>query len=120
MTFGVSKAAATLSAVAVLLYLQPGKSSADDFIFLNDWARVSSAVSGLQLPPLQRVVTRYESGKDMVVVIQYPGGDEGSARAVELRDWLVSFGIQIEDIELHPGSGMPGAIAVSAEPRGVY
>ena len=117
MTSGAPKA---LAAAAVLLCLQPAESSAEDYISLNDWARVSSAISVLQLPPLQRVVGRYQSGTDMVVVIQYPGGDEGSARAVELRDWLVSFGIPLGDIELHPGSGMPGAIAVSAEPRSAY
>lgn len=114
------KATGSLSALATLFLLFVGNSHAAEFINQQDWEKVTSAVSVLQLPPLQRVVERYHSGKDMVLVIQYPGGDQGSEWAAGLRDWLVSFGIPLADIELQPGSGRPGAIAVDAEPRRIY
>jgi type IV pilus biogenesis protein CpaD/CtpE len=91
--------------------------AAAELIHRHDWSRVTSAISVLQLPALQRVIDRYESGEDMVIVIRYPGGDDGNAWAIELRDWLVSFGISSKKIELQPGSGAPGAIAIDAEPH---
>lgn len=117
---GASLASATLTALVLVVCAWCETAVAAEFIQRQDWEKVSSAVSVLQLPPLQRVVGSYESGKDMLIVIRYPGGDEGNRWAIELRDWLVAFGIGVEDIELQPGSGMPGAIAIVAEPRSAW
>jgi len=120
MTTSRPKAPAVCVTLALALCLSPPYSGADDFIRHQDWEKVSSAMSVLQIPPLQSVIGSYQSGADMIVVIRYPGGDEGSKWGVELRDWLVAFGIPLGDIELLPGSGMPGAIAINAEPRNTY
>lgn len=106
--------------LALFVCVWSATAGAVEFIPLQDWEKVTSAVSVLQLPPLQRVVGKYESGKDMRIVIRYPGGDAGNQWAMELRDWLVSFGISVEDIELEPGSGRPHAIAIDAEPRSAW
>ncbi len=95
-------------------------SGAAELIQRQDWEKVTSAVSVLQIPALQRVFGSFESGEDMIIVIQYPGGDAGNEWAIELRDWLVAFGIRLDRIELQPGSGVPGAIAIEAEPRSNY
>jgi len=120
MTASSPKALAVFAMLALALCLLPRNSGADEFIRHQDWEKVTSAMSVLQLPPLQSVIGSYQSGADMVVVIRYPGGDEGNEWGVELRDWLVAFGIPLRDIELLPGSGMPGAIAINAEPRNTY
>lgn len=106
--------------LALLGFAWPRISDAAEFIQRADWEKVASAMSVLQLPALQRVVGTYEAGQGMIIVIRYPGGDQGNEWAIELRDWLVAFGIGLEDIELQPGSGMPGAIAIAAEPRDIY
>ena len=106
--------------LVVALCTLPGRSNAAGFVHHQDWEKVTSAVSVLQLPPLQSVIGSYQSGKDMIVVVRYPGGDDGNEWAIELRDWLVAFGIPLSDIELQPGSGMPGAIAINAERRSAY
>jgi len=115
-SFRLLTAVGTLS---LLSTMWPRSSDAVEYIQHQDWEKVASAVSVLQIPSLQRVVGSYESGKDMIIMIRYPGGDEGNEWAIELRDWLVSFGVAMEDIELQPGSGMPGAIAIDAESRAV-
>ena len=112
----------TIPASIIMLTVSawPASSGAAELIHRHDWEKVTSAVSVLQLPALQRVFGSFESGEDMLIVIQYPGGDAGNAWAIELRDWLVAFGIRLDKIELQPGSGVPGAIAIRAEPRSNY
>ncbi len=100
--------------MAILLW--PSGSQAEELVYYSDWTRVKTATSVLQLPALQRVIAQYERNDNSTIVIRYPGGDEGSAWAEELRSWLVSLGISSSDIELQPGSGVPQAIAISAEP----
>ncbi len=96
----------------------PTVSDAQEFIYRQDWDQVTSAVSVLQLPALQRAVSRYESTLNSNMVIRYPGGDDGNAWAVELRNWLVSLGVSLDRIKLQPGSGVPEAISIRIEPRG--
>ncbi len=38
------------------------------------------------------------------LIIHYPGGDEGSLWATELRGWLISLGLSSSKINLIPGS----------------
>ncbi len=108
------------SIIMLTVSVWSASSGAAELIQRQDWEKVTSAVSVLQLPALQRVFGSFESGADTIIVIQYPGGDAGNEWAIELRDWLVAFGIRHDRIELQPGSGVPGAIAIEAEPRSSY
>jgi hypothetical protein len=98
----------------------PTLSAAQEIIYRRDWDQVRSAVSVLQLPALQRVVSRLEMAPDANMVIRYPGGDDGNAWAIELRNWLVALGISLDVIELQPGSGLPQAISIKIEPRSSF
>lgn len=95
----------------------PALSAAQEVIYRQDWDQVSSAVSVLQLPALQRAVRQFELTPNSNIVIRHPGGDDGSAWAVELRNWLVSLGVSLDVIELQPGSGVPQAISIGIEPH---
>ncbi|GAG20400.1 unnamed protein product, partial [marine sediment metagenome] len=66
----------------------PTLSTAQELIYRRDWDQVRSAVAVLQLPALQRVVNQYEMVPNSNMVIRYPGGDDGNAWAIELRNWL--------------------------------
>jgi hypothetical protein len=95
-------------------------SAAQEFIYRRDWDQVRSAVSVLQLPALQRVVSRLEMAPNANMVIRYPGGDDGNAWAIELRNWLVALGVGLDVIELQPGSGVRQAISIEIEPRSSF
>ena len=82
-----------------------------------EWPIVRSGSTLLNMPALQRVVTKMDRMEDGRLVIRYPGGDRGNAWAVELRDWLVALGIGSELIVLEPGSGIPDTIVLYAEAR---
>ena len=90
----------------------------EERIYRQDWLKIANATTMLQLPALQRVVSQFEAGDDLKIVIQYPGGDQGNQWAIELRDWLVSLGISSSDIELQPGSGIPETIVIKTEKDG--
>lgn len=103
----------SLCALGMLLTTASFPLAAEEVIHYRDWAQIKGAVSLLQLPALQRVVTEYENKENAKIIVRYPGGDLGNARAEDLRSWLVSLGISSRDIELHPGSGVPEGIVVS-------
>ena len=65
--------------------------------------RTESAI--LTMPPLQSMMQAYQKSKQPArLLVKYPGGDEGTLWAYELRGWLISLGIGSEHIELVPGS----------------
>ena len=65
--------------------------------------RTESAI--LTMPPLQSMMQAYQkSNQSARLLVKYPGGDEGTLWAYELRGWLISLGIGSDHIELVPGS----------------
>ena len=65
--------------------------------------RTESAI--LSMPTLQSVMKAYQADQTTNrLLIKYPGGDEGTLWAYELRSWLVSLGISSNHIELVPGA----------------
>ena len=66
----------------------------------------------LELDAMRELLKRFDEG-DARVTIRYPGGDLGSAWAVNFRDRLVSYGIPSRYIELLPGSGGIDILRVS-------
>ena len=101
--------------VLAAMLMVSGPAYADETIYYQDWLKVKNAVAVLQLPSLQRVISRFEADEDSIIVMHYPGGDKGNAWAIELRDWLVSLGISSDEIQLQPGSGIPQAIVIRTE-----
>ena len=65
--------------------------------------RTESAI--LSMPPLRSMMQAYQkSTQPARLLVKYPGGDEGTVWAYELRGWLISLGIGSEQIELVPGA----------------
>ena len=73
----------------------------------SEWnvPRTSEAI--LAMPALGKTVQAYNKNPKAQIQIHYPGGDEGTLWATELRSWLVSLGIASQHIELLPGSRDP-------------
>ncbi len=59
----------------------------------------------LQMPALQKAMQAFQdAGEKASLLIKYPGGDEGTLWAHELRGWLIALGVASNKIELSPGS----------------
>jgi len=70
----------------------------------QQWNVPRHASSILSMPALQSTMQEYQMKKGNQLLIRYPGGDEGTLWAHELRGWLISLGVASKNIELLPGS----------------
>jgi len=89
--------------------------SAAEILSHAEWPIVRSGSTLLNMPALQRVVTKLDQLDHGRLVIRHPGGDRGSTWAKELRDWLIALGLGSESIQLEPGSGIPDTIVLYVE-----
>jgi len=74
-------------------------------IFSEDWPDRRTTKTVLSIPPIKKLLALFVEDPRQQVTIRYPGGDEGNAWALELREWLVALGIPSNYIVLEPGSG---------------
>ncbi len=76
-----------------------------------DWARPRHGEWLLREPSLSAAVDALERHGG-ALEIRYPGGDNGSLWAGELRAWLVALGLDSARIELRPGSASAQRIEI--------
>ncbi len=98
-----------IAAVLLLCCAVPGMALADFEVQIAhyEWPQNPSVDEVLQIPQLRSALIRYDEMEEAVLIIRHPGGDQGSAWAVALRDSIVSLGIRKSEIVLEPGSGVP-------------
>lgn len=70
----------------------------------EQWAVPKRAETILKMPAIAKVFADLQTSAAGQLLIRYPGGDEGTLWAHELRSWLVSLGVSAKNIELRPGS----------------
>jgi len=71
----------------------------------QEWPQRRSAQAVLELDPVRAVLSVFSEEEGQNVIVRYPGGDGGSAWALEFRQWLVALGVPSHFITLEPGSG---------------
>lgn len=76
----------------------------------SQWNVPRTTRSVLKMPALRKTIKAYDKHAGSRIQVHYPGGDEGTLWASELRSWLVSLGVASSQIELLPGSRKPGQI----------
>lgn len=76
----------------------------------GEWNVPRTTTTILQMPALQHTIQAYNNQPKATIQIHYPGGDEGTLWASELRSWLVSLGVASRHIELLPGSRKAGQL----------
>jgi hypothetical protein len=79
----------------------------------QQWNIPRTASSILGMPVLQNVMQEFQASNNNQLLIKYPGGDEGTLWAYELRGWLISLGVASEHIELIPGSASTDQLEIS-------
>ena len=67
------------------------------------WARPRSGEAVVTLPPVRGAVHELLSQPGSYLAIRYPGGEEGSLWAEEVRDWLVALGLEPQLLLMQPG-----------------
>ena len=80
-----------------------------------EWSIPKTAESVLAMPVLQDVMGKLQVSERSLLKIYYPGGDEGSLWAIELRGWLVSLGLESGRIKLIAGSQYPDRLQLQIE-----
>lgn len=85
----------------------------------SEWNIPRTPEAILSMPALQQTMQAYSKTEHAKIQIRYPGGDEGTLWANELRSWFISLGVASRYIELLPGSPDPGQVElrVTAVPK---
>ena len=76
----------------------------------QQWNIPRDASSIIEMQAIRAAMQEFQSNKNSKMLVKYPGGDEGTLWAHELRSWLISLGLSEKFIELVPGSGNPGQL----------
>lgn len=108
--------------VLILLLGLGAPSFADEaplHITAGEWAKPRAGIELVRFPGLAAAVRGLLAAPASRLELRYPGGDEGSLWAGELRAWLVALGIPSVRIELVPGSSVPGQIDIQLVPQQV-
>lgn len=82
----------------------------------SEWNVPRTTETILAMPALQKTIQAYNQNPGSIIQIHYPGGDEGTLWASELRSWLVALGVASRHIELLPGSRKAGQLELQVMP----
>jgi len=102
----------------LLIYAYTADAEAPDVFILtsSEWNVPRTTETILAMPALQKSIQAYNKQPHSAIQIHYPGGDEGTLWASELRSWLVALGIASRHIELLPGSRKAGQLEIQVMP----
>lgn len=78
--------------------------SAFEILNANEWAVPKRADTILAMPAINKSMQIIQNSPSNSLRLRYPGGDEGTLWANELRSWLIALGLSSDRIEVVPGS----------------
>ena len=81
----------------------------------QDWPQRRSADAVLELGLVRAVLSVFSEEESQNIIVRHPGGDGGSAWALEFREWLVALGVPSRYIILEPGSGAIDQLLILVE-----
>ncbi len=100
-----------------LCLLGPSWATAAYWIDADSWARPRDGAALVTLPALSQAVQEWMRQPGAQLLLRYPGGEEGTVWAHELRAWLVALGIPSSAIELVAGSRREDALELDIQRR---
>jgi hypothetical protein len=103
----------TLSIVLLLMVGFSGWADQQRFVLTQQQWNVPRSVQRiLQMPALKQAMALYDANPGARLRLHYPGGDEGTLWATEVRSWLISLGLATSRIELLPGTRHTDALEI--------
>lgn len=94
-----------------LLFIVTNSFAADiELLHANEWSVPKQTTTLLAMPAISKSMHKLQNNEHSILKIKYPGGDEGTLWANELRSWLVALGLSSKRIELVPGSAISTTI----------
>lgn len=104
--------------IVILLLLYPIVCFSEDTVYTitaEEWARPRQGETLVKHLALSLAVKELMDTPESLLVIQHPGGDDGSIWGQELHDWLVSLGISSIRLQLRPGMERDDVIILFVE-----
>ena len=96
-------------AFVMLLILSP-LANGMEILRANEWAVPKQAATIIAMPAIRKSMQIIQNSQSNTLRIRYPGGDEGTLWANELRSWLIALGLSSKRIDLVPGSASASTI----------
>lgn len=96
--------------VFVMVFLLSPLASGVEILRANEWAVPKQAATILAMPAIHKSMQIIQNSPSNTLRIRYPGGDEGTLWANELRSWLIALGLSSKRIDLVPGSASASTI----------
>ena len=91
--------------VFLLLFISASTYAADiELLHAKEWSVPKQTTTLLAMPAIYNSMRTLQNDLNTSLIVKYPGGDEGTLWASELRSWLVALGLSSNRIELIPGS----------------
>lgn len=81
-----------------------------ELLHANEWSVPKQTSTLLAMPAVHKSMQKLQKNVNSLLKIKYPGGDEGTLWANELRSWLIALGLSSQRIELIPGSAISTTI----------
>lgn len=94
----------------LLLFSLSSFAHAVEILNANEWAVPKQANTILVMPAINRTMQIIQNSPSNTLRIRYPGGDEGTLWANELRSWLIALGLSSSRIDVVPGSATSSTI----------
>jgi len=102
---------------SLLLLTNNAFAAKSELLHANEWSVPKKATTLLAMPAINKVMKKLLKNVNSSLAIKYPGGDEGTLWANELRSWLVALGLSSKRIELIPGSAVSTIIELDVLPH---
>lgn len=102
----------------VLMLISSAAIAEQQFILTEaEWSRPRSASVVKNYPAIQALIKSWlKSPESQYIELRYPGGEEGSLWAQEVKDWLVAMGIPSKKLQVYPGHPQQGEVALVVLP----
>ena len=100
----------SIIAIIMLVFATNVFASDIELLHVNEWSVPKQTVTVLAMPAINKSMRKLIKDTNSLLKIKYPGGDEGTLWANELRSWLVALGLSSSRIELIQGSAISTTI----------
>ena len=88
-----------------------------ELLHAKEWSVPKKTTTLLAMPAINKSMKKLQASENSVLKLKYPGGDEGTLWANELRSWLVALGLSSKRIELVQGSAISTTIELEVLPN---